>query len=34
MTVNIEMLWDQSAGQDQDLLWLAKELAASIVDAG
>ena len=34
MTVNIEMLWDQSADRDQGLQWLVNELAASIVDAG
>jgi DNA-binding transcriptional LysR family regulator len=34
MTINIEMLWDQSADRDQGLQWLVNELAASTVDLG
>ena len=34
MTVDIEMLWDQSAERDQGLQWLVSELAASTVDVG
>jgi DNA-binding transcriptional LysR family regulator len=30
MTVDIEMLWDQSADQDQGLQWLVNELAESV----
>jgi DNA-binding transcriptional LysR family regulator len=33
MTVDIEMLWDQSADQDQGLQWLVRELE-SVVDVG
>ena len=32
MTVEIEMLWDQGADQDQGLQWLVNELAESIGD--
>ena len=32
MTVDIEMLWDESAEEDQGLQWLVNELAASIGD--
>jgi DNA-binding transcriptional LysR family regulator len=32
MTVDIEMLWDESADEDQGLQWLVNELAASIGD--
>jgi DNA-binding transcriptional LysR family regulator len=31
MTVDVEMLWDQSADQDQGLQWLVNELAASMM---
>jgi DNA-binding transcriptional LysR family regulator len=34
MTVDIEMLWDQSADHDQGLQWLVSELAESIGDVG
>jgi DNA-binding transcriptional LysR family regulator len=34
MTVEIEMLWDQGADQDQGLQWLVSELAESIGDVG
>jgi DNA-binding transcriptional LysR family regulator len=34
MTVEIEMLWDQGADQDQGLQWLVNELAESIGDVG
>jgi DNA-binding transcriptional LysR family regulator len=34
MTVDIEMLWDQSADQDQGLQWLVNKLAESVVDVG
>ncbi len=33
MTVDIEMLWDQGADQDQGLQWLVNELAESIGDS-
>jgi hypothetical protein len=31
-TVDIEMVWEQSADRDQGLQWLINELGASIVD--
>jgi DNA-binding transcriptional LysR family regulator len=34
MVVEIEMLWDQGADQDQGLQWLVSELAESIGDVG
>ena len=34
ITIEIEMLWDQSADQDQGLQWLVNELAESIGDLG
>jgi len=34
MTVDIEMLWDQGADQDQGLQWLVSELTESIGDVG
>jgi DNA-binding transcriptional LysR family regulator len=34
ITMEIEMLWDQSADQDQGLQWLVNELAESIGDLG
>jgi DNA-binding transcriptional LysR family regulator len=34
VTIEIEMLWDQSADQDQGLQWLVNELAESIGDLG
>jgi DNA-binding transcriptional LysR family regulator len=30
MTINIEMLWNESADQDQGLQWLVNELAGSV----
>jgi len=34
MTVDLEMVSDQSADRDKGLQWLIDELAASIVDVG
>jgi len=34
MEVDIEMLWDQAADQDQGLQWLVNELAESMGDVG
>jgi DNA-binding transcriptional LysR family regulator len=34
VTIEIEMLWEQGADQDQDLRWLVNELAESIGDLG
>jgi len=34
VTIEIEMLWEQGADQDQDLRWLVNEVAESIGDLG